>query len=77
MAGRVLVIGATGTVGFYRLVRQGFCAPVSPDVRTVLGRPPISFAQLPGTTLPAGRNQFAHAGRAGKSLIIANRASAR
>jgi len=48
MAGRVLVIGATGTVGFYRLVRQGFCAPVSPDVRTVLGRPPISFAQFAG-----------------------------
>ena len=33
-------------IGFYRLVRQGFCAPVSPDVRTVLGRPPISFAQF-------------------------------
>jgi len=33
-------------IGFHRLVRQGFCAPVSPDVRTVLGRPPISFAQF-------------------------------
>jgi uncharacterized protein YbjT (DUF2867 family) len=33
-------------IGFYRLVRQGFCAPVSSDVQTVLGRPPISFAQF-------------------------------
>jgi uncharacterized protein YbjT (DUF2867 family) len=33
-------------IGFYRLVREGFCAPVSPDVQTVLGRPPISFAQF-------------------------------
>ncbi len=33
-------------IGFYRLVRQGFCAPVSADVQTVLGRPPVSFAQF-------------------------------
>jgi uncharacterized protein YbjT (DUF2867 family) len=33
-------------IGFYRLVRQGLCAPVSPDVRTVLGRLPIPFAQF-------------------------------
>ncbi len=33
-------------VGFYRLVRHGFCTPVSPDVQTVLGRPPISFARF-------------------------------
>src|SRR5437762_5155230 len=33
-------------VGFYRLVRHGFCTPVSPDVHTVLGRPPISFARF-------------------------------
>jgi uncharacterized protein YbjT (DUF2867 family) len=33
-------------LGFYRLVRQGFCSPVSSDVETVLGRPPISFAQF-------------------------------
>jgi uncharacterized protein YbjT (DUF2867 family) len=33
-------------IGFYRLVRQGFCAPVSSDVQTVLDRPPISFAQF-------------------------------
>lgn len=33
-------------LGFYRLVRQGYCAPVSPDVATVLGRPAISFAQF-------------------------------
>lgn len=30
-------------VGFYRLVRAGACAPVSPDVEAVLGRPPIGF----------------------------------
>lgn len=28
---------------FYRLVRAGACAPVSPAVRDVLGRPPIPF----------------------------------
>jgi uncharacterized protein YbjT (DUF2867 family) len=28
---------------FYRKVRQGFCAPVSTDVETVLGRPPVLF----------------------------------
>ena len=33
-------------IGFYRLVRQGLCAPVSTDVQTVLGRPPISFEQF-------------------------------
>ncbi len=33
-------------MGFYRLVRQGFCAPVSPDAQMVLGRPPISFARF-------------------------------
>jgi uncharacterized protein YbjT (DUF2867 family) len=33
-------------IGFYRLVRQGFCAPVSSDVQAVLGRPPISLAQF-------------------------------
>lgn len=33
-------------IGFYRLVRQGFCAPISSDVQTVLRRPPISFAQF-------------------------------
>jgi hypothetical protein len=33
-------------IGFYRLVRQGFCAPVSSDIETVLGRPPISFAEF-------------------------------
>lgn len=33
-------------IGFYRLVRQGFCASVSSDVQTVLGRPPISFEQF-------------------------------
>jgi uncharacterized protein YbjT (DUF2867 family) len=31
-------------LGFYNLVRQGFCAPVSPDVGRVLGRPPISIS---------------------------------
>ncbi|HEX9106270.1 MAG TPA: NAD(P)H-binding protein, partial [Longimicrobiales bacterium] len=30
-------------IGFYRLVRGGACAPVSADVATVLGRPPIGF----------------------------------
>ena len=33
-------------VGFYRLVRAGVCAPVSPDVEAVLGRPPIPFRQF-------------------------------
>ena len=33
-------------LGFYRLVRQGFCAPVSSDVQKVLERAPISFAQF-------------------------------
>ncbi|MEK6407304.1 MAG: hypothetical protein AABN34_10100 [Acidobacteriota bacterium] len=37
---------ATRLIGFYRLVRQGFCEPVSPDIQTVLGRPPTSFAQF-------------------------------
>jgi uncharacterized protein YbjT (DUF2867 family) len=32
--------------GFYRLVRQGLCAAVSPDVQSILGRPPISFGQF-------------------------------
>jgi uncharacterized protein YbjT (DUF2867 family) len=31
---------------FYRLVRSGACAPVSPDVRSVLGRPALTFAQF-------------------------------
>lgn len=35
-------------IGFYRLVRQGLCAPVSTDVQTVLGRPPLSFKQFAG-----------------------------
>src|SRR5262249_30892636 len=33
-------------IGFYRLVRQGLCAPVSGDVEVILGRPPISFAKF-------------------------------
>jgi uncharacterized protein YbjT (DUF2867 family) len=33
-------------IGFYRLVRAGACAPVSPDVAAVLGRPPIAFARF-------------------------------
>jgi len=33
-------------IGFYRLVRQGFCARVSGDIETILGRPPISFTQF-------------------------------
>ena len=33
-------------LGFYRLVRQGSCAPVSPDAENVLGRPPIPFGQF-------------------------------
>jgi uncharacterized protein YbjT (DUF2867 family) len=34
--------------GFYRMVRAGFCAPVSGDVESVLGRPATSFAQFAG-----------------------------
>ena len=33
-------------IGFYRLVRAGFCEPVSSDVQTVLGRDPISFERF-------------------------------
>jgi uncharacterized protein YbjT (DUF2867 family) len=33
-------------LGFYRLVRQGFSAPVSPDVASVLGRPPRSIDEF-------------------------------
>jgi len=30
---------------FYRKVRQGLCAPITNDVESVLGRPPITFEQ--------------------------------
>ena len=33
---------------FYRKIRLGFCSPVSADVDTLLGRPPISFDQYAG-----------------------------
>jgi uncharacterized protein YbjT (DUF2867 family) len=33
-------------LGFYRLVRQGFSASVSPDVATILGRPPRSMREF-------------------------------
>jgi uncharacterized protein YbjT (DUF2867 family) len=33
-------------LGFYRMVRQGLCEPVSPDVASILGRPPRSFAEF-------------------------------
>lgn len=33
-------------VEFYRLVRAGYCAPVSVDAEAVLGRRPASFAQF-------------------------------
>jgi uncharacterized protein YbjT (DUF2867 family) len=33
-------------LGFYRLVRAGACDRVSPDVESVLGRPPIAFEQF-------------------------------
>jgi len=33
-------------IGFYQLVRQGFCAGVTGDIETVLGRLPISFTQF-------------------------------
>jgi uncharacterized protein YbjT (DUF2867 family) len=39
-------------LGFYRLVRLGFCAPVSFDVQTVLARHPISFAQFANENAP-------------------------
>jgi len=29
--------------GFYRIVRQGLCAPVVPDAESILGRPTIAF----------------------------------
>ncbi|MHB1192893.1 MAG: SDR family oxidoreductase [Longimicrobiales bacterium] len=35
-------------VGFYRLVRAGYCAPVTGDVQQVLGRPPATFAAFVG-----------------------------
>lgn len=33
-------------VGFYRLIRSGACAPVSPSVQDILGRPPASLARF-------------------------------
>lgn len=33
-------------LGFYGLVRAGWCAPVSPDVERVLGRPPLTLARF-------------------------------
>lgn len=33
-------------IGFYRLVREGMCAPVSGDVEAVLGREPIPFRRF-------------------------------
>ncbi len=33
-------------IQFYRFVREGFCSPVSADVRTVLGRPALTFTQF-------------------------------
>jgi uncharacterized protein YbjT (DUF2867 family) len=33
-------------IQFYRLVRDGYCAPVSPDVRAVLGRPARTLARF-------------------------------
>ena len=33
-------------VGFYRRVREGACAPVSPDVASVLGRAPTRFIRF-------------------------------
>lgn len=35
-------------IGFYRLVRAGFCEPVSTDVQTVLGRRPVTFERFAG-----------------------------
>lgn len=37
---------ATRLIGFYRLVREGFCEPVSSDIQTILGRRPTSFTQF-------------------------------
>ena len=31
--------------GFYKMVREGFCAEISRDTEVILGRPPIPFAQ--------------------------------
>ena len=42
-------------IGFYRLVRLGACAPISPDVATVLGRPPISMDSFARDHAPAWR----------------------
>lgn len=33
-------------LGFHRLVRAGFCMPISPDMQKVLGRAPISFERF-------------------------------
>lgn len=37
--------GVEEMVALYQIVREGACEPVSPDVESVLGRPPISFEQ--------------------------------
>ncbi len=42
-AGGLSPARAERLIGFYRLVRAGACSPVSPDVESVLGRPPIRF----------------------------------
>jgi uncharacterized protein YbjT (DUF2867 family) len=41
-------------IGFYRLVRAGACAELSPNVAGVLGRPPIGFDGSHETTRPVG-----------------------
>lgn len=33
-------------VMLYNMVREGYTAPVHPDVADVLGRPPITFEQF-------------------------------
>lgn len=35
-------------IGFYRLVRQGFCEAIRPDLSSILRREPTSFAQFAG-----------------------------
>ena len=40
---------------FFEKVRQGLCAPVTPDVESVLGRPAISFARYAEDYAPAWR----------------------
>jgi uncharacterized protein YbjT (DUF2867 family) len=55
-------------LGFYGLVRAGACAELSPDVASVLGRPPIGFDRF-------ARDYSTHWGEAGSEEEVRTRAT--